>query len=101
MRLLVILSPTNKWGTKTEYTNLRKFLIKDGYLRIAPEVFMRVVANRKNAEKHYRRIEEFAPKSGIVRMLRLTKKQYANIYMVSGEDDLQEKMVGKNCQIML
>ena len=88
MRLIVILSPTNKWGTKTEYTNLRKFLIKDGYLRIAPEVFMRIVANRKNSEKHFRRIEEYAPKTGTVRMLRMTEKQYANIYMVSGEDDL-------------
>lgn len=101
MRLFVILSPTNKWGTKTEYTNLRKFLIKDGYLRIAPEVFMRIVANRKSSEKHFRRIEEFAPKTGVVRMLRLTEKQYANIYMVSGKEDLQEKIVGKNCQIML
>lgn len=30
MRLLVILSPTDRWGTKTEYTRLRKFLHKDG-----------------------------------------------------------------------
>ncbi len=101
MRLIVILSPTNKWGTKTEYTNLRKFLIKDGYLRIAPEVFMRIVANRKNSEKHFRRIEEYAPKTGTVRMLRLTEKQYANIYMVSEKEDMQEIIVGKNCQIML
>ncbi len=101
MRLIIILSPTNKWGTKTEYTNLRKFLIKDGYLRIAPEVFMSVVANRKNSEKHFRRIEEFAPKTGTVRMMRLTERQYANIYIVSGNADLQEKEIGKNCQIML
>ncbi|MCR5848182.1 MAG: CRISPR-associated endonuclease Cas2 [Lachnospiraceae bacterium] len=101
MRIIIILSPTNKWGTKTEYTNLRKFLIKDGYLRIAPEVFMRIVANRKNSEKHFRRIEEYAPKTGTVRMMRLTEKQYANIYMVTQEDDFQEKTVGKNCQIML
>ena len=46
MRLLVILSPTEKWGTKTEYTKLRKFLHKDGYLRIAPAVYMRIVQNR-------------------------------------------------------
>lgn len=46
MRLLVILSPTEKWETKTEYTKLRKFLHKDGYLRIAPEVYMRIVQNR-------------------------------------------------------
>ena len=29
MRLLVILSPTDRWGTKTEYTRLRKVLHKD------------------------------------------------------------------------
>ena len=101
MRLLVILSPTNKWGTKTEYSNLRKFLKKDGYLRIAPEVYMRVVTNRKGAEKHFRRIEEFAPKTGVVRMIRLTEKQYSNIVFVSGEFDYQEITVGRNSHIMI
>ena len=101
MRLLVILSPTNKWGTKTEYTKLRKFLQKDGYIRIAPEVYMRVVQNRKASEKHYRRIETAAPKSGVVRLLRLTEKQYTNIYMVTGENDYHEKTVGTNCHIMI
>ena len=43
MRLIAILSPTDKWGTKTEYARLKKFLLKDGYIRIGPEVFMRVV----------------------------------------------------------
>ena len=101
MRLLAILSPTDKWGTKTEYTKLRKFLRTDGYLRIAPEVYMRIVPNRKAAEKHYRRIEGVAPKTGVVRLIRLTEKQYANIYMVTGELDYQEKTVGTNCHIML
>ena len=101
MRLIVILSPTDKRGTKTEYANLRRFLIRDGYLRIAPEVFMRIVGNRKTAEKHYRRIEEFAPKTGTVRLLRLTEKQFSNIYMLTGAPDYQEKTVGTNCHIML
>lgn len=101
MRLLVILSPTDKWGTKTEYSRLRKFLHKDGYMRIAPEVYMKVVQNRKASEKHYRRIEEFAPKTGVVRLLRLTEKQYNKIYMLSGKMDYQEKTVGVNCHIML
>lgn len=96
-----MLSPTDVWGTKMEYTRLRKFLHKDGYIRIAPEVYMRIVQNRKTAEKHYRRIEEFAPKTGVVRMLRLTEKQYSNIFMVTGDVDYQEKTVGVNCHIML
>ncbi len=57
-----------------------KLLHKDGYIRIAPEVYMRIVQNRKASEKHYRRIEEYAPKTGVVRLLRLTEKQYSNIY---------------------
>ena len=101
MRLLVILSPTDKWGTKAEYTKLRKFLQKDGYIRIAPEVYMRIVQNRKTAEKHYRRIDEVAPKSGTVRLLRLTEKQYKNIHMVTGSEDYQEKTVGTNCHIVI
>ncbi|WP_296832366.1 hypothetical protein [Butyrivibrio sp.] len=42
-----------------EYTNLRKFLQSDGYIRIAPEVFMRITPTRRASEKHYRRLEEF------------------------------------------
>lgn len=55
----------------------------------------------QNLEKHYRRIEQFAPKTGTVRLLRLTEKQYQNIYMVSDETDYQEKTVSSNCHIML
>ena len=101
MRLIAILSPTDRWGTKMEYTRLRKFLQKDGYIRIAPEVFMRIVQNRKASEKHYRRINEFAPKTGVVRLLRLTEKQFQSIYFVTGAPDYQEKTVGSNCHIMI
>ena len=101
MRILAILSPTDKWGTKTEYTKLRRFLYRDGYIRIAPEVYMRIVTDRKATEKHYRRITEYAPKTGTVRLLRLTEKQFSNIYMLTGKMDYQEKTVGSNCHIML
>ena len=48
---------------------------------------MRVVQNRKASEKDYRRIDEVKPKTGVVRLLRLTEKQYNNIYMFTGEPD--------------
>lgn len=74
MRLLVVLSPTDKWETNAEYIKLRKFLQRDGYVRIAPEVYMRIVQNRKASEKQY---------------------------MVTGEADYQEKTVGVNCPIII
>ena len=101
MRIIVILSPTNKRGTKTEYTKLRKFLISDGYLRISKEVFMRITNNRKGAEKHYRRLMDYKPKTGIVRVFKLTEKQYAKVLYLTGEEDIQEKLVGNNTLVML
>lgn len=74
MRLLVVLSPTDKWETNAEYIKLRKFLQRDGYIRIAPEVYMRIVQNRKASEKQY---------------------------MVTGKADYQEKTVGVNCHIVI
>lgn len=101
MRLLVILNPTNKYGTKMEYSKLRKFLLSDGYLKIAPEVYMRIVQNRKGAQKHYRHLDEYIPHTGTIRVLRLTEKQYKNIYMPVSEPDYQEEKVGTNCYIAL
>ena len=37
----------------------------------------------------------------LVRMLRLTEKQYDNITMITGEPDYQEQTVGTNCHIMI
>ena len=101
MRIIVMLKPTNARGTKTAYTRLRKFLILDGYNLIGPELFMRVATNRKSAEKHLRRMEEFNPKTGVVRVLKLTETQYKKIWFLTGDEDYQEKTVGANCHIQL
>ena len=60
------------------YTELRKFLINDGYLKIQPEVFMRVEDTKKSCIKHQNRIKLYLPSTGEVRMLILTEKQYKN-----------------------
>ena len=47
MRILVMLNPTNRYGTKGTYTELRKFLLCDGYIKLQNEVFMRVEDTKK------------------------------------------------------
>ena len=101
MRIIVFLNPTNKRGTKTAYTKLRKFLFSDGYIMLQPEVFMRIGTSRKGIEKHLRRIQDYNPGTGVIRILKLTEKQYSNIFYLTGEPDYQEKRVGNNCCIML
>ena len=101
MRILVMLDPTNKRGTKTAYTALRNFLQSDGYLRIGTELYMRITPSRKTAEKHIRRLVEFNPGTGTVRVLKLTEKQYDSIWYLTRGSDLQEDVVGKNGHITL
>lgn len=101
MRILVMLDPTNKRGTKLAYTELRKFLYSDGYIRIGTELFMRVTPSRKTAEKHINKLADYAPGTGIVRVLKLTEKQYSNIWYLEGGADQQELTIGRNSHIML
>lgn len=51
MRILVMLNPTNRYGTKGTYTELRKFLLCDGYIKLQNEVFMRVEDTKKRLRK--------------------------------------------------
>ena len=101
MRILVLLDPTNKRGTKMAYTALRQFLYADGYLRIGTEMFMRITSSRKTAEKHIRRLEGHDPGTGTVRVMKMTEKQYSKIWYLTGRVDLQEKVVGTNGHIAL
>ena len=93
MRILVMLDPTNKRGTKKP-TQIFATLHRN-------ELYMRITPIRKTAEKHLRRLSEHSPGTGTVRVLKLTEKQYEGIWYLTGSEDLQEKTVGRNCHVML
>lgn len=80
---------------------LCNFLYSDGYLRIGTELFMRITPSRKTAEKHIRRMEEHDPGTGVVRVIKMTEKQYDNIWYLTGGPDRQEELVGTNGHIMI
>lgn len=101
MRILVMLNPTNEYGTKAAYTELRKFLINDGYLLLQPEVFMRVEESKKSCIKHQNRIKLYLPKTGTVRMLILTEKQFENCILCQEKPDYQELKVGAKDFVIL
>ena len=94
MRILILLNPTNRYGTKGAYTELRKFLLSDGYLKLQPEVFMRVEDTKKSCIKHQNRIKSYLPPTGEVRMLILTEKQFSGCVLCQEKPDIQEKLVG-------
>lgn len=101
MRILVMLNPTNKHGTKSAYTAFRKFLLSDGYILFGPELYMRVVTDRKSAEKHIRRMEGIHPLTGSIRVLKLTERQFHSMHVLTVDPDPQELLIGTNEIVML
>ena len=101
MRILVMLNPTNKRGTKTAYTNFRKALTADGFILWGPELFMRVMTTRKSVETHLRRIQNEHPETGNIRVLTLTERQFQSIKNLTEVLDHQEMDVGANSVVML
>lgn len=93
MRILVMLDPTNKRGTKkpTQISEISS----------SPTDTCGSAQSSLPAEKHIRRLSEHSPCTGTVRVLRLTEKQYESIWYLTGSEDLQEKTVGRNCHVML
>lgn len=94
MRIIVMLKPTNKRGTKTAYTKFREYLRKDGYVLLQPEVYMRAVTSRRAVSSHLSALSVKRPKTGTVRVLVLTEKQYARIVVFSDVEDFQGSTVG-------
>ncbi|VEH02319.1 CRISPR-associated endoribonuclease Cas2 [Slackia heliotrinireducens] len=98
---LVPLKPTNKHGTKTSYPKFRKALRDDGFVMVAPELYMRVVANRKAIRKHLKRMAEKLPETDTVVTLSLTEKQWEKMVYLVGEKSDQELLVGGKSHVIL
>ena len=94
MRIVVLLKPTNKRGTKGAYTRCRKLLAREGFITLQPEVFMRVVTRRRAVRSHLEVLRAQAPQTGCIRVLTLTEGQFGKIQYLAGGPDAQELLVG-------
>ena len=94
MRVIVLIRPTNRHGTKGSYTSFRKLLTAEGFVFVQPEVFMLATPTRRSAEAALSRIANAVPTTGTVCALLLTDRQIASIRYLVGEKPYQEQAVG-------
>ena len=73
------------------YTELRKFLVSDGYLKLQPDVFMRVEDSKRSCTKHQNRIKMYLPPTGEGEI-----KNYIHVIFISGRFCLWQ-----NCDFVL
>ncbi len=101
MKIVVLLQPTNIRGTKTAYTKFRKYLLREGFLMVQAEVYLKTVSSRKSAEKQISKMYAYAPTTGTIIAYKFTETQFNGIYYITGKKSVQETIVGANKVIQL
>ena len=76
--------PTQTKVDKKNSARFRKDLEKDGFIMHQWSVYVRYCASLESAKLHTKRIRSFTPSKGLVSILTITDKQYADIINILG-----------------
>lgn len=90
-------------GTRAERrsaTRFRNFLKQDGYMMLQYSVYARVCRGEDGVAKHVARVTRNLPKTGSVRVLHVTDRQYGRMRLLLGEAKPTER-VGATQLILL
>lgn len=87
MRLMVFFDlPVTTATQRKKYAQFRQNLIKEGFLMLQQSVYTKLVINDAAASGSLIRLRKFSPHEGLVRVLKVTEKQYATIACITGQE---------------
>ena len=86
MRMIVFFDlPTETATDRGEYRKFRKLLIENGFIMMQESVYTKLLLNNSTASKVRELIRKNKPAKGLVQMLVITEKQFADIEYITGE----------------
>jgi CRISPR-associated protein Cas2 len=94
MRLIVLFDlPTQTNEDKKSYIKFRKRLLDDGFMMLQYSVYTRICNGRDSVEKHIKRVKNYKPSSGNIRVLSVTEKQWRDMELIVGTKSHQEEKI--------
>lgn len=99
MRILVFFDlPTETANDRRNYRQFRKGLLKSGFFMMQESVYCRMVLNKTSEKTVVDSIYKMRPPEGLVQVLTVTEKQFANMRYITGEKhtdvvDTDERLV--------
>lgn len=99
MRMIVFFDlPMLTKTNLNDYRNFRRFLIKNGFIMMQQSVYSKLVLNNNSTKLLRTQVIKNLPKSGLVQLLTITEKQYAEIEFLIGKNnnrilDTEERVV--------
>ncbi|MEN9852378.1 MAG: hypothetical protein RI996_321 [Candidatus Parcubacteria bacterium] len=94
MRMMVMFDlPTETKTDKKNYTEFRRFLLKDGFDMMQYSVYTRLCSSVDVVDTHAKRVVSQAPKKGSIRLITITNKQFADMYILAGKKSTNERIL--------
>ena len=85
MRTIVFFDLPNVYANdRKNYIKFRKFLINDGFIMLQESVYSKLIMNSEQGKLLRDRLKKAAPKKGIIQVLIITERQYAQIEYIIG-----------------
>lgn len=79
--------PVETAAERSDYSHFRRALIKDGYIMMQESVYSKLVLSPLAGELAKQRIKHISPGKGIIQVMVITEKQYAQIeYIIGGPE---------------
>lgn len=95
MRIMIFYDlPMDDKEKVAEYNYFRKKLIKLGFYQLQYSIYVKVVQNENGYKTFIRQIQSYVPKSGNIRIMKITEKQYESMIFLQGSSNLHELVVG-------
>lgn len=86
MRMLVFFDlPTVTGSERGAAYRFRRLLLKNGFIMMQESVYCKLVTNTSAAESMAEVIRKNKPEKGLVQLLTITEKQFAEIEYITGE----------------
>ena len=77
--------PVTTQSARRQYTNFRKSLLEEGFSMLQYSVYARYCPSEESATAHRRRIREFLPAEGQVRLVMVTERQFGRMDVYFGK----------------
>lgn len=79
--------PVETGKDRRNYRLFRKFLLKNGFIMIEESVYARMVINGNSRRALEEAVRRNKPPKGLVALMAVTEKQFANMEMITGDFD--------------
>ena len=84
--------PTKTKKERKKYTDFRRVLLKDGFIMMQFSVYARICKGDDSVEPHKKRVKEYIPPKGNIRMISITDLQYSKMETLIGVKAPEEKL---------